>query len=310
MHLVIPFASATSEAAAHVLRDLALPNLAHLLTMLEPGARDTADEYSLSPPHERAVAALRHWHGGDGLLPFGAHAAAADGIDVGDATWATLTPAHWHLGRDHVTLIDPARLQLDEAESKAILQSVRELFESEGFRIEWGSPSRWHASHAKLEGVATASIDRVVGRDVDLWMRSGDSFMSLVRRLQSECQLVLYSHPVNEAREARGALSVNSFWVSGCGRAQAVAGAPFDVDLTLRDPLLEGDWVAWSDAWRALDGGALGALREARSRGDAVELTLCGERAWQCHRSAGSTWWSRLRRRVRATDAMAALEAL
>ena len=29
--------------------------------------------------------------------------------------------------------------------------------------------------------------------------------------------MLLYTHPVNDAREARGALPVNSFWLSGCG---------------------------------------------------------------------------------------------
>lgn len=314
MHLVIPFASAASEVSTHVLRDLALPNLERLLKQLARGPRDDADVYTLSPPHERAIGALQHWQGGDGLLPFGADAAALDGVDVGDAPWATLTPAHWHLGRDHVTLLDPAELQLDESESKAILDSVRELFESEGFRIEWGAAGRWHASHERLEGVATASPDRVIGRNVDLWMRSAgapaDAFMPMLRRLQSECQLLLYANPINEAREARGALSVNSFWLSGCGRAQPVGGAVFEVDHSLRTPLLAADWAAWGEAWRALDTGPIVGLLAAQSRREAVQLTLCGERAWQRFQSEGATWLGRLSQRFQAPGAVSILEAL
>ena len=51
MHLLIPFASALSDAATHVLRDLPLPNLAQLLGRLTPTLRDDADALTLSPPH-------------------------------------------------------------------------------------------------------------------------------------------------------------------------------------------------------------------------------------------------------------------
>ena len=75
MHLLVPFASDDSEACRHVLRDLALPNLSRLLARLEPAARDDGTVDSFSPPHERALAAARGWRGGDGALPFAAHAA-------------------------------------------------------------------------------------------------------------------------------------------------------------------------------------------------------------------------------------------
>jgi len=119
MHLLLPFASAVSEASSHVLRDLALPHLTRLLALLAPGRRDSGDAYTLSPPHERALAEAWGWRGGDGLLPFGAQAAFDDGVPVGDLAWGLLTPAHWHVGRDHVSLADPAVLNLDEAEASA-----------------------------------------------------------------------------------------------------------------------------------------------------------------------------------------------
>ena len=80
MHLLVPFAADGSEACRQVLGDLALPNLERLLALLSVEARDDGEAASLSPPHERALAAARRWHGGDGLLPFAAHAAASDGV--------------------------------------------------------------------------------------------------------------------------------------------------------------------------------------------------------------------------------------
>ncbi len=309
MHLLVPFASALSEAGRHTLRDLSLPHLDRLLGQLQPAERLGTDEYSLTPPHEASLAVLRGWQGGAGALPFAAHAARADGIDVLDLAWGLLTPVHWHVGRDEVVLSDPQALQLDEAESRALLDAVRELFESEGFALAWGAPLRWYAAHESLAELPTASLDRVVGRNVDRWLPEGRQ-ARLLRRLQNEVQMLLYTHPVNEAREARGALAVNSFWLSGCGRWQDSAAAPLKLDERLRAPLVAEDWAAWAEAWRALDASELARLAAAAERGEPVALTLAGERFAQRYEMAGGPWWSRLQRRWRRPAPADVLEAL
>jgi len=313
MHLLIPFATALSDASTHVLQDLHLPNLASLLSRLTPALLSAGDEYSLSPPHERALAAAWGWRGEDGALPFAALAAAADGVDVGELAWGLVTPAHWHVGRDHVTLADPAALQLGEAESRAAFEAVRELFESEGFTLRWGAASRWYAAHESLADLPCAALDRVIGRNVDLWIRHGAAFQSqarLVRRLQSEVQLLLYPHAINEEREQRGALTLNSFWLSGCGRAQAVPANDVVVNDTLRAPLLAQDWATWADAWRALDAGALAALLADALAGRSASLTLCGERNAQRLDNSPRSLWQQLGSRFKSPAPHTILEAL
>ncbi|MBS0436954.1 MAG: hypothetical protein JSR75_19050 [Proteobacteria bacterium] len=309
MHLLVPFASALSEAGRHTIRDLNLPNLERLLGRLRPGERHGSDEYSLTPPHEASLAAARGWQGGAGALPFAAHAAHADGIEVLDLAWGQLTPVHWHVGRDEILLTDPESLQLEEAESRALLEAVRDLFESEGFALAWGAPLRWYAAHESFAELPTASLDRVVGRNVDRWLPAGRE-ARLLRRLQNEVQMLLYAHPINEAREARGALPVNSFWLSGCGRWQESLAEPVQIDERLRAPLLGEDWAAWAEAWRALDAGPLATLAAAAERGEPVTLTLAGERFAQRFENASGSWWARLRRRVSHPSAADVLEAL
>ena len=314
MHLLIPFASALSQEVVQVLPRLTLPNLARLLQRLAPAARDEADAYSLSPPHERALAAQWGWRGADGALPFAAKAAADDGIDVEDRARGLVTPAHWNVGREHVSMADPAALALEEAESRALFEAVRELFEGEGFEWAWGAADRWYAAHPRLDGFASASLDRVIGRNVDFWLDAGSRGRpegALVRRLQSEVQLLLYPHPINEAREARGELAVNSFWLSGCGVAQPAAGAAVSIEPSLRGPLLDGDTAAWAQAWSALDAGALAGLRRRLERGDSdIALTLCGERAAQRYEAAARSLWQRLGIARRMPAVAEVLEAL
>jgi hypothetical protein len=321
MHLLIPYASALSDAAAAVLRDLALPNLSALLARLTPVARDDGDAFSASPPHERALAAAWGWHGSDGRLPFAAQAAQAAGIDVGSAAWGLVTPVHWRLGRDHVSLADPRALTLTAAESQAAFEAVRGLFESEGFRLVWAGPLAWYAAHDSLADLTTASLDRAIGRDVERWLRVGASAGSvrpdhhgeasaLLRRLQSEVQLLLYPHPLNADREARGALPINSFWLSGCGRLHSADTAAVEVDASLRDGLLADDWTAWAEAWTALDGGRLGGLLAAARDGLPVALTVCGERSAQRFEARPQSLLQRVGARWKAAPVHAVLEGL
>ena len=205
------------------------------------------------------------------------------------------------MGREHLTLLDPNALGLDAATSQALLEALRPLFEEDGWQLRWGAPTRWYASHPLLDGLPTASLDRVVGRNPDLWLSadtanntasktSSDATRAL-RRLQAEVQMSLYQHPLNDRREAEGQDTVNSFWVSGCGRLPG-GGRPDRPDLPdmpvwpagltlcddLRAGLLSDDMPVWVDAWQQLDATVLAALVQRLDAGQPLRLTLCGER--------------------------------
>lgn len=311
MHLMIAFASTLSEGCVHTLRDLQLPQLSRLLARLTPTLRDEGDAYALSMPHQRALAAALGLQAADGCLPWAARRASTDGVVPGEElAWGLLTPAHWHLAADHVALVDPAELGLEEVESRELLEAVRPLFESEGWRIEYGAPLRWYVAHASLRDLPCAAIERVIGRNVDIWMPP-DPRVARIRRLQSEVQMLLYTNPTNTAREARGALAVNSFWLSGCGVAQTESTAPGQqLDESLRASALAEDWAAWAEAWRELDAGALAELRRHAMRGEAVALTLCGERNAQRFEPLQRSVWSRWSGGLRGASIAPVLEAL
>lgn len=311
MHLMIPFASTLSEGCVHTLRDLQLPNLSRLLVRLAATVREEGDEYALSMPHERAFATVIGLRGDDGGLPWAARLAQADGVDPGDdLAWGLLAPVHWHLASDHVALVDPAELDLDEAESRAMLQAVKPLFESVGWRIEYGAPERWYVAHESLRDLPCAAIERVIGRNVDIWMPA-DPRVARIRRLQSEVQMLLYTEATNAAREARGALAVNSFWLSGCGVRQAEVAAPgLRIEEALRASALAEDWADWADAWRTLDAGPLAELLRCAERGEPVALTLCGERHAQRFEASPRSLWQRASAAFRSPPAAPLLEAL
>jgi hypothetical protein len=216
---------------------------------------------------------------------------------------------HWHLGTDQVSLLDPAQLMLDEATSRALFGTVLPLFTSEGFAMHWGAPLRWYVAHESLAALRCASLDRVIGRNVDGWLGS-DPAARCVRRLQSEVQMVLHTHPLNAERESRGLLPVNSFWLSGCGALQAAAAEAPRVDERLRGPALNDDWAAWAKAWESLDEGPVAEGLRLAQQGAAVRLTLCGERGGVAFEALPRPWARRLRSLWSAPSPQRVLEPL
>lgn len=310
MHLVIPFAAPLSEPGRAALGALVLPTLEALLARLAPAERDEGDEYQLSPPHERALARAWGWHGADGRLPFAARAAEADGIEPLDLAWGLMSPVHWQVGAEHLHMGDPDALGLDAAESRAFFDAVRPLFESEGYACAWGAPTRWYVAHGSLADLPTASLDRVIGRNPDLWMPEPAAARPL-KRLQSELQMLLYTHPLNDAREARGSDPLNSIWISGSGRRQPLREAePVTVDARLRTPALCEDWESWAAAWRSLDDGPLREALERLRDGAPLRLTLCGERHGQSFVAGPRGLLASLRARFAAPRAAALLQDL
>jgi len=301
MHLLIPYAASHSEGCLSVLHSLNLPHLQKLLTCLTAQPLDVGDELSWSPPHERALARTLGLAPGDGLIPWAAlqaqrHPELAD--RQGD--WAFVTLCHWQASMHEVTLRQIPMQGLSAAESDAFLNAMQPFFAQDGITLHPDEPGRWLAQGDVFKGLRSASPDRVLGRNLAPWMPTAAQAASLIR-LMSEMQMLLYTHALNDAREARGSLPVNAIWISGTGARSgppAEAGLPTSqatVVSTLREAALQEDWAAWASAWQALDALEIKALLADHHQGKPVRLTLCGERHAQSWHAEPQTLMQKIR---------------
>ena len=282
LHLLIPYAAGASDASQQALTGLALPHLDRLLARLTLHESDLGDDDAFSAPHERALARALCLPSAPGRIPWAAHHLHQQGRhdEATQGAWAFVTPCHWEVRTDHVTLADPAQLQLTEDDSRALLAVMAPWFEGDGITLHYDQPTRWLAHGELLADLVSASPERVLHRDVSHWL-PGDQKSHPLRRLHSEMQMLLYTHPFNDAREARRLPPVNAFWVHGAGRlpqAPQPPGPPPVVEDGLQGAALREDWAAWSTAWQAIDAGALARLDAHVARGATARLTLCGER--------------------------------
>ena len=259
---------------------LQLPHLQALLAKLSPSTVVQGDEMDFSPPHERVLARAMQLPDTPGLIPWAAVAA-------GDTTQACafISPCHWHITPDQVHQTDPASAPLGEDESRQLLALIAPWFSDDGITLEYLRPDTWLARGEALRNLATASMDRAIGRDVRPWMPDPIQG-AIIQRLQTELQMLLYTNVFNDQRAERRLPPINSFWVHGTGDLkQLPSAAPTAVCVgDLSEAALQGNPQGWREAWKALDQTLIAALQQRADRGEAIQLTLCGERnavTWQ-----------------------------
>ena len=290
---------------------LAKAQLPHLSAWLQNAQRVVVDVdapvqpllATLSPPHERAAAQALGWSMADGVLPWAALAAQQQGLTAHhtNGAWAFVSLCNWHVSNGQVTLGDPAHLQIDPATDAVLFETLRAFLAEDGMTLHAYQPGQWLAHSAWFAELPTASLDRVIGRNIDPWLVGGESpsgAAKQLRRLQNEVQMLLYTHPVNERR----GLTINSFWVHGTGALPAQTAPAPQVVNTLRSSALQQDLIAWLDAWREVDATVMAPLSARAAAGERQRVVLCGEHEFHVYDSASPSLWQRMRKHFAPTS--------
>lgn len=169
---------------------------------------------------------------------------AADGGVAGDAYWLRADPVHLRVMRDRIVLAGSSVLELSREEADALAKTIGEHFGTD-LNPQPLHPQRWYLRYPEAPQLTTTPLSVAVGCDIDPLLPHGPNAMRFRAEL-NELQMLLHEHPVNQAREARGELPVNSLWLWGGGRLPVPCATPV--------PLYAGD----------VEARALGAFCNAR----------------------------------------------
>jgi hypothetical protein len=134
---------------------------------------------------------------------------------------ARIEPVHIHAARDHLVLTSTQTLDIQASEADALFDSVKDIFAEMSDVTHRSMPHKWFIESSALETLSTVSTSQAEGRNIDHWMPSDTSLEGVARqwrKWQNEIQMIWFNHPVNEARQAEGMLSINSVWISGNGK--------------------------------------------------------------------------------------------
>jgi hypothetical protein len=158
---------------------------------------------------------------------------AADGGEAGDAYWLRADPVHLRVMRDRIVLANGDALSLSREEANALADTIGLHF-GDKLRPLPLHPRRWYLRFPMAPHLTTTPLSVAVGRDIDPLLPRGADAMQFRSQL-NELQMLLHDHPVNQAREARGELPVNSLWLWG-GGGQPVIPTNNPAPIYTRDP--------------------------------------------------------------------------
>jgi hypothetical protein len=287
LHLVVPDLLWPDPQQPSAGASCALPALLNLLAKgrVRDGTARSADDWLLQAfgvPEGGIAAYARHADAGGDALQDG---------------WMRADPCHLRVNRDRLMLIDASCFELSGAEAQALSARLNAHFAADGLRFDVLQGSRWYLRGDSLPPIETTPLAEARGRDIDPLMPRGPDAM-FWRRMLNEAQMLLHDHPVNEAREARGELPINSLWLWGEGRAPAPPVKPFQRVRT-RDPLAAGLAQSSGAMLHPLPDDAARWLGQAQPEG--VELVLLDSltapatygdlHAWESRLTALETEW-------------------
>ena len=204
-----------------------------------------------------------------GALPVASVAAAAATEVPGPALWLA-EPLSLTEGVGRLHLERHGRLRLTPAEAVRLRQDFNALYAGSGFTLTGLPGGTLLLGGPAGAPVSTSDPARLPVETLAERLPSGPGAGAL-RRLGSELEMWLHTHPLNAERAARGAPPISQLWLwgGGAGAAVPVAGAPLRAEVYGEEAYLAGLATLGTGALRALPEAAVSVLGAASGR------TLC-----------------------------------
>jgi hypothetical protein len=317
VHLLLPDLFLSEQIAAAVSADLALPNLRKLLARATRIALPN-DARSLE---QTLCAAFALSLQND--VPIAPISAAFDGLEAG--IWLRADPVNLRLQRDQMLLSQTA---VSASEASEVCAALNDYFAGQGMIFAAPHPQRWYVRLDRLPDMHTTPLNEVIGANVRGALPQGKDAAHW-HQIFNELQMFLHAHPLNQGREARGELQINSLWLWGAGSSvaalpsgytqvaaddelaqmfaahaqtecvplgahwQAVAGAQLLLFSGLRRALQNGDLQTWREALQQFEIHYAQPLLAALSAGQLQSLqldVLAGEHSARFNLRRAATW--------------------
>jgi len=154
----------------------------------------------------------------DGPLPVAALTQAAQRETVPNcgSYWLQVDPVTMWADMARVFMTSCGFADLDPYERNEVEACVREVLETEGFRLHGDHPERWCIALEHPPGFDFTPLDEALGMDVAETLPDHPEALHW-RRVLTEIQVALHNAPVNQRRRALGKTEVNSVWFWGGG---------------------------------------------------------------------------------------------
>lgn len=126
-------------------------------------------------------------------------------------------PVHLQADMDHAVLTPATDISITDADATALCDSLNKHFEQDGLFFNRLSKDQWIIGTDEEIRITTTSLSDAVGRNINFLLPRGED-SGKWKKVLTEAQMLMYSHEVNDWREEKGLMSINSLWFYGAGR--------------------------------------------------------------------------------------------
>ncbi|MFN3234261.1 MAG: hypothetical protein ACE365_02450 [Gammaproteobacteria bacterium] len=176
-----------------------------------------------------------------------------DGLPVDQEYWMRADPVHIQTDQTSAYLMGNDTLDIDDEEQTALVSDLNEWLVQDGLTLIPGQQKRWYLKSEKPFGISTHYYYDCLGKSIGHCLPRGEQ-KNRWRSLLTELQMVLFRHPVNEARKAKGIPEINSLWFWGEGNVPHAVHSDYSY-IVSDDPVLQGLAEIGKIPWQKLEDG-------------------------------------------------------
>lgn len=140
--------------------------------------------------------------------------------------WMRADPVHLRIEQNHIMLADSQAFQISIEEAEQIVQDLNHNLGNHDFSFFPLHPDRWYIRTPKAPEIFTHTLSHVTCKNINNFLPTGSESIAW-HKIFNEIQMLLHEHPINQARESRRELTINSVWFWGGGNMPQSTKSPY-----------------------------------------------------------------------------------
>ena len=151
-------------------------------------------------------------------LPVAAITALTDLENTEGKIWMRADPVFLHADLTSLLLFGSQSFSLIKEDAAGIFSILNPLLEEDGLCLTCGNdPSRWYLELKATPSITTTEPGVANGQDLRQFLPHGKDSAYWIR-LSNEIQMLLHDCSINDERQRRGEVPINSVWFWGVGK--------------------------------------------------------------------------------------------
>ena len=169
---------------------------------------------------------LEQQHGNWPTAPLMLHIDAPMLAKTSKDFWMCADPVHLRIEQNHIMLADSQSFKISPEEAKQLIQDLNHNLGNMNFIFSAFHPHRWYIQISEAPEMQTHTLSQVTCKNINDFLPTGKDSI-IWHKIFNEIQMLLHEHPINQARESRGELVINSIWLWGGGNILRSIHSPY-----------------------------------------------------------------------------------